>query len=140
MTDPDARAMHAGARIGVGYNAQIAVDAKRHLIAAQEVCNHVSDQGLLAETTKAAKDNLDLEAVTVVADGGYYQVDDLAACEAESITAYVPAQKPRVYKDGERFGKADFTFDAERNAYLCPGGSLLTPVATGTDKGKRFTT
>ncbi len=140
LTDPDARAMHAGARIGVGYNAQIAVDAKHHLIAAQEVCNHVSDQGLLAETTKAAKDNLGLEAVTVVADGGYYQVDDLAACEADKITPYVPAQKPRIYKDGERFMKADFTYDKERDAYLCPNGSHLTRVSTGKDKGKRFTT
>ena len=140
LTDPDARAMHPGTRIGVGYNVQIAVDAKHHLIAEHEVYNHVSDQGLLAETAEAAQTLLGVDEITVVADGGYYQVDDLAACEAAKITPYVPPQKPKTYKDGERYGKADFTFDEEQNAYTCPGGSTLTPVSRGKDKGKPFTT
>ena len=33
LTDPDSRAMHAATRVGVGYNIQIAVDAKHKLIA-----------------------------------------------------------------------------------------------------------
>ena len=37
LTDPDARAMHSSSRIGVGYNVQIAVDAKHKLIAEQLV-------------------------------------------------------------------------------------------------------
>ena len=73
-----------------------------------------------------------------MADGGYYQVDDLAACEDADITAYVPPKKPRTYKDGNRFGKSDFVYDPERNGYTCPGGSFLTPVATGTEKNKGF--
>jgi len=71
-----------------------------------------------------------------VADGGYYQLDDLTACEDANITPYVPAKRSKTYKDGDRFGKADFTFDEEQNAFTCPGGSLLTPVARGTKKGK----
>jgi transposase len=140
LTDPDARSMHSGTRIGVGYNVQIAVDAKHHLIAEQEVHSKVSDQGLLAETTRAAKDNLDIEEIIVVADGGYYQIDDLAACEDDNITPYVPAKRSKTYKGGDRFGKADFNFDEEENAFTCPGGSRLTPVARGTEKGKAFTT
>ena len=35
LTDPDARAMHATSRVGVGYNIQIAVDVKHKLIAEQ---------------------------------------------------------------------------------------------------------
>ena len=50
LTDPDSRAMHAATRVGVGYNIQIAVDAKHKLIAEQQVHNKVSDLGLLAET------------------------------------------------------------------------------------------
>ena len=45
LTDPDARAMHSSTRIGVGYNIQIAVDAKHKLIAEQQVHNKVSDLG-----------------------------------------------------------------------------------------------
>ena len=48
LTDPDARAMARMTKVGVGYNVQIAVDVKHHLIAEQEVCNQVLDLGLLA--------------------------------------------------------------------------------------------
>ena len=41
LTDPDARAMEARTRVGVGYNAQIAVDTKHNLIAEQQVHNQV---------------------------------------------------------------------------------------------------
>jgi transposase len=139
LTDPDARAMHPGSRIGVGYNAQIAVDAKHHLIAEQEVHNKVSDQGLLTETVIAAKEVLGVDEISVVADGGYYQVDDLAACEDANITPYVPAKKPKTYKDGDRFGKTDFIYDVKQDAYICPGGSHLTKVGRGTEKGKPYT-
>jgi len=139
LTDPDARAMHSGTRVGVGYNAQIAVDAKSHLIVEQTVCNHVSDHGHLAQTAGAAKDALGVEEIRVLADGGYYQIDDLAACEDAGITPYVPAPKPRRYKDGERFGKANFIYDVEKDAYLCPNGSYLTRVARGEDNGKAYT-
>ena len=33
LTDPDSRAMERNTRVGVGYNIQIAVDAKHKLIA-----------------------------------------------------------------------------------------------------------
>jgi len=50
LTDPDSRAMAAHPKVGVGYNAQVAVDAKNKLIAAFEVTNAGSDLGLLAQT------------------------------------------------------------------------------------------
>ena len=53
LTGPDARAMHSGTGVGVGYNVQIAVDTKRKLIAEQQVHRQVSDLGLLAETAQA---------------------------------------------------------------------------------------
>ncbi len=50
LTDPDARAMAAHPKVGVGYNAQVAVDAKHKLIAEQHVTNAGSDLSfILAE-------------------------------------------------------------------------------------------
>jgi transposase len=47
LTDPDSRAMAAHTRVAVGYNVQIAVDAKHKLIVDEEVTNQVVDMGLL---------------------------------------------------------------------------------------------
>jgi transposase len=45
LTDPDSRAMAAHTRVAVGYNVQVAVDAKHKLIVEQQVTNQVLDMG-----------------------------------------------------------------------------------------------
>lgn len=138
LTDPDARAMPASAQVGVGYNAQIAVDAKHHLIAEQEIYNHVSDHGLLTVTASAAKEALDVEDITVLADGGYYQMDDLEACDKAGITTCVPSRKPRSYGNANQFDKANFTYDAKENVYICPAGEKLPRAVTGTRNNRPY--
>ena len=63
--------MHSGTRVGVGYNVQIAVDTKHNLIAEQQVHSKVADLDLLAETATAARENLAVDEIDAVADGGY---------------------------------------------------------------------
>ncbi len=55
LTDPDSRAM-AHTRVAVGYNVQIAVDAKHKLIVDEEVTNKVIDMGLLQATAEPARE------------------------------------------------------------------------------------
>ena len=87
LTDPDARAMHSGTGVGVGYNVQIAVDAKHKLIAEQQVHSQVSDLGLLAETAGAARESLDVERIDAVADKGYFKVEDIAGVRSDGSHA-----------------------------------------------------
>ena len=58
LTDPDSRAMAAHTKVGVGYNIQIAVDAKNKLIVEQAVTNQVVDMGLLTQTAEPAREML----------------------------------------------------------------------------------
>ena len=81
LTDPDSRAMAAHPKVGVGYNAQVAFDAKHKLIVEQHVTNAGSDLGLLAPTAGAAKEVLGGERIDAVADRGYYKGEDIQACE-----------------------------------------------------------
>jgi hypothetical protein len=55
FTDPDSRAMAAYTKVGVGYNAQIAVDAKHKIIVEQAVTNDVLDMSLLQQTAEPAR-------------------------------------------------------------------------------------
>jgi transposase len=68
LTDPDSRAMAAHTGVAVGYNVQIAVDAKHKPIVEQQVTNQVVDMGLLTETAEAAKEVLGVERIAAVAD------------------------------------------------------------------------
>jgi transposase len=73
FTDPDSRAMAAHTRVAVGYNVQVAVDAKNKIIVEQEVTNQVVDMGLLQATAEPALKILDVEKIDVVADKGYFE-------------------------------------------------------------------
>ena len=125
LTDPDSRAMAAYTKVGVGYNIQIAVDAKNKMIVEQAVSNQVVDMGLLTQTAEVARDILDVEKIDVVADKGYFKIEDIEACEKAGMTPYVsrPQRGPAV-REGF-FRKDEFRYDAERDAYICPAGQVL---------------
>ena len=90
LTDPDSRAMAAHTRVAVGYNIQVAVDAKHKLIVEQEVTNQVVDMGLLQATAEPAREILEVEKIDVVADKGYFKTEDIAACEKAGLTPMCP--------------------------------------------------
>ena len=125
LTDPDARAMAAHPKVGVGYNAQVAVDAKHKLIVEQHVTNAGSDLGLLAQTAGEAKALLGVERIDAVADMGYYKGEDIEICERTGITPYVARpQRGSAVHDG-RFPKERFRYDAGADCFHCPGGQRL---------------
>ena len=125
LTDPDSRAMAAFTRVGVGYNVQIAVDAKNKMIVEQEVSNQVLDMGLLTQTARAARDVLEVEKIDVVADKGYFKIEDIEACDKAGITPWVPRpQRGPAVREGF-FRKDEFHYDAERDACICPAGQTL---------------
>src|SRR5271170_1486619 len=81
LTDPDSRAMAAHTHVAVGYNIQVAVDTKHKLIVEQQVTKQVVDMGLLTQTAEPAKEILGVEKIAVVADRGYFKIEDIEACE-----------------------------------------------------------
>src|ERR1700692_1960877 len=90
LTDPDSRAMAAHTHVAVGYNIQVAVDTKHKLIVEQQVTNQVVDMGLLTQTAGPAKEILGVETIEVVADKGYFKIEDIEACEKAGMVPYVP--------------------------------------------------
>ena len=125
LTDPDARAMAVHPKVGVGYNAQVAVDAKHKLIVEQHVTNAGSDLGLLAETAGAAKTLLGVERIDAVADMGYYKSEDIEACERIGVTPYVARPQRGVAVLNGHFPKDRFRYDPGEDVYRCPSGQRL---------------
>jgi transposase len=136
LTDPDARSMAtSGKGTGiVGYNVQMAVDVEHHLIVAHEVTNIGTDRAQLASMGRKARDAIECEEVTVLADRGYYSGEEVLACEGTGVLPYVP--KTHTSGNGKRglFTVQDFIYDAENDRYTCPAGEFLTRGKVRSDR------
>ena len=126
VTDPDTRRMPTAQGNVVGYNAQLAVDAKHKLIAADDVTNEVNDCQQLANVALTAKENLGLKQTEVVADKGYYSAAEVARCVAKNITPYIPKADTSANTAQGLYGKSQFRYDAAKDVYVCPGKQELT--------------
>ena len=137
LTDPDARSMAtSGKGTGViGYNVQAAVDTKNHLIVAHEVTNVGHDRGQLSKMGRQAKDATGHDALTVIADRGYFKGEDILACEQAGMTPYVAKPLTSGAKAEGRYGKQDFIYVAQDNTYRCPAGESLTWRFASVERG-----
>ena len=135
LTDPDSRAMAAHTRVGVGYNVQVAVDTKHKLIVEQQVTNQVVDMGLLTQTAAPAKEVLGVETIAVVADRGYFKIEDIEACETSGMVPYVPRPQRGPSVKAGLFRKDEFQYDADSDSYVCPAGQRLHPYSSSLLRG-----
>ena len=138
LTDPDARSMAtSGKDTGiVGYNVQAAVDTKNHLIVAHEVTNIGTDRHQLSNVAEQARTEMGVETLDVVADRGYYDGEEIKACEDAAITVTLPKPMTSSAKAAGRFGKQDFVYIATDDVYRCPAGERLTYRYTNVEDGK----
>jgi transposase len=138
LTDPDARAMatHGKGTGIVGYNVQAAVDAEHHLVVAHEVTNQGHDRSQLANMATQAKAATGADALTVLADRGYFSGPEILACEQAGATPYVPKPLTSGAKADGRFGKPDFVYDPRQDAYRCPAGETLSRRMTTVENGQ----
>lgn len=133
VTDPQCRPLR---KVGLGYNAQIAVDATHHLIVAADIVDASNDQQQLVPMAGQARAGLGQSAhapLQVVADKGYYDRVSLAAAEAANLEVYVPKPRKGHGQEEGRFHKSQFIYEAVADVYRCPGGALL-PRETQTRK------
>jgi Transposase DDE domain len=137
LTDPDARSMATSGRGSgvVGYNVQVAVETKHHLIITHEVTNVGTDRSQLASVAKEAKATLKAEKLEAVADRGYFNGEQILACENAGITVTLPKPMTSNSKAERRFGKQDFRYIPQEDVYICPIRERLTYSFTTEDRG-----
>lgn len=140
LTDPESRSMRVGHGVEVSYNVQIAVDPKNKLLIEHEVINEVIDLEQLSTMAKKAKETLGVETLEVVADRGYYNGEEVKACEQSGITAYVP--KPNTSSNLKRglFTKEDFIYEPDKDCYRCPAGKELSYRYQSMEQGRPMRT
>ncbi len=108
----------------LGYNVQAAVNVDSGLIVHHEVADDTDDTRQLQPMAEQVKQQADAEILSVVADAGYSNSEQLEACEAQGIKAAVPSNRT-INNQGNFYQKSDFYYDPEHDCYTCPAGHQL---------------
>jgi transposase len=137
LTDEDARLMKTSKGSAVSYNVQTVIDSKHKLIVAYEVTNEGNDLGQLANMAGQGKQALGVDELTVLSDGGYFEGEQVRACEAAGITTYLPVPQSGAATSKGLFPASRFSYDAKRDVFICPQGAELTFRGKGKGSNKK---
>lgn len=123
LTDPDAKHMQTNNNgTDICHNVQIAVDNKNDLVVAVDVTSSPADQTQLYNMSSKAKGEMKVKELTVLADKGYWNGEDLKRCKEENIITIVSSPKESGNKG---YKKSDFKYNQEKDVYICPNDSEL---------------
>ena len=126
--DPDSRLMHSNGdarKLDVCYNVQTVVDSKNKLIVDFDVIDQSNDLGQLQNMSEKAKEVLEVETLINLGDKGYYDGEDIVACEQNGVTCLVAKPKSGGAKKEEGFTHENFIYDRENDCYTCPEQNRL---------------
>ena len=112
------------------------MDTQQHMIVAHEVTNVGHDRSQLAEMSKLAQEAIGGGKLTVLADRGYFDGEEIRQCADAGITALVPKPLTSNSRADGRFDKRDFIYMAERDEYRCPAGERAIWRMTTVENGR----
>ena len=84
---------------------------------------------------KQAKAVLEVDKLEVVADRGYFDSEEILACEEADIAVTLPKPLTSGAKAQGRFTKQDFRYLSDEDVYICPAGQRLTYRFTREEAG-----
>lgn len=88
-SDPESRYLRQRAGFCLGYTAEVAV-SEDHVIVAQRVHQATNDNGSLAAVTATVERECGERPAMVLADCGYYSMEQIRAVEASGVQVLVP--------------------------------------------------
>ncbi|WP_051049926.1 transposase [Nafulsella turpanensis] len=127
VTDAESRALILHRNIvEVSYNTQTAVDSRHNLILHYQATNK-NDFKALFPVALAAKQVLGKASITVLADKGYFNGQQLSQCEEQGIITIVAFKEPRRQSavPTAEYLIDKFSYDKEKDEYTCPRGKVL---------------
>jgi len=127
-TDPDARMMKSHQGKHLSYNLQAVVDTENHMIVCSAMTNLANDRNQLTPMVEQVERDLSLTPEQVIADAGYYVINQIEYLEKEKgIACFVPIshnqQQLREIEAG-----IYFTYDDTRDIYTCSQNQELHPI------------
>lgn len=123
LTDEECKLMKNKNGFSVAYNVQTAVDSETHLIENFEMTNQPTDHGLIGRTVeqlrKNASDSGKHPVIETVADKGYQEENDMAACLRNGIIPNV------IQPDGQDTCELELPYEENPEAGQDDPGAML---------------
>jgi transposase len=85
--------------------------------------------------SKQAKEVLEVDKLEAVADRGYFDGEEILACEEAGVSVTLPKPMTSGAKAEGRFGKQDFAYLPDEDVYRCPSGQQLPYHYTNVEHG-----
>lgn len=79
------------------------------------------------------KEKFEVESIEVLADKGYYSLDDLEKCEKNNTFCYVPKPGYCNSTNNNIYFSDKFKFNPQDNTYTCPEGQTLKCITKKVD-------
>ena len=127
--DPEAPMMKTSkGSIEFAYNGQMVVDADTGVVVAQDVTDQAADTQQLAPMLDQVQDNGIEPAQQTVADGGYWNPQQLAQAQQDEreVLVNAPAQVTGTRECDGALHKSQFRYDGDKDVFICPLGGQLT--------------
>ncbi|MFL6719188.1 MAG: hypothetical protein ACJ8G3_22820 [Burkholderiaceae bacterium] len=105
QTDPDAQSTKTRGTGVVGDTVQASVEAQHHLIIEHEVTNIPLGRAQRPSMVAGARDVLQKESITAIADRGYDNSEELLKCQQEGVKNSAPKSTTSNAKAEGRFGR-----------------------------------
>jgi hypothetical protein len=138
LTDPQCAIMHSAQGSHASYNVQSVVDDQRGLIVQVEAVNDSTDVNQFARQIDAAQEQLGKPCEVGCADAGYADSEELKKIDEQRIQVVVPSQRQALHSQEEKlFSKSHFSYDQDKDCYLCPAGQVLKYVGKNHHNGKK---
>ncbi len=124
--DPDARLKSTGSQTVLGYKDHRVVDDRVGIITATITTDAATAEAqvLLALLDQHAQ-HIGTDVTTVVADKAYGTAENYQALQQRQVKPCIPHIRPA--QPAGQFPHAAFTYDAQRDGYVCPAGQTLQP-------------
>ncbi len=134
-TDPDATIVSGNKGNGLFYKVHRSVDEKHEVITSCQVTTGaVNEAHVLEQTVAEHEDIVGQEVKAVVADSKYGTSENYRQLKKRGIRTHMK-NLAAAKQSQEVYGKERFTYDAERDVYVCPAGKELRRWAVNRSRG-----
>ena len=144
FADKEARIMGKKGTFDYSYNGQISVDEDYQIIVGEHLTQNANDKEEVEPALEEIKETTGDLPDEMSLDNGYMSGDNLEALEDTGIDVYIATGKgekkdQRPIDDSNRkIKKSDFTYDEDKDCFICPAGHTLELKRESSDGKKVY--